>query len=59
MALPETAAPVNTPTHPCGLVLHVDGRDAGSQEQSGPAIYPDSVKVSVVLKEDRGVRASS
>lgn len=49
MAWPEAAALVSIPTHPCGLVLHVDGRDAGSQEQGSPAIYPNSVKVFVVL----------
>lgn len=55
MLWPEAAAPVNTPTYPCGLVLHVDGRDAGSQEQGSPAIYPDSVKILVVLpRRQRG-----
>lgn len=41
-------------THRHGLVLHVDGGDAGSEEQCGPAGYPDSVKVSVIL-EGKGV----
>lgn len=46
---PLRDALVSTPTHPGGLVLHVDGGDVGSQEQGSPAVYPDSVKVFVVL----------
>lgn len=37
-------------THRHSLVLHVDGGDAGSEEQGRPAGYPDSVKVSVILQ---------
>lgn len=51
VAWPETAGLADTPTHPRGLVLHVDGKDVGSQEQGSPAIHPDPVKVSVVLRE--------
>lgn len=50
----ETAVLVNTRTHPRGLVLHVDGGDTGSEEQGSPAIYPDSVKVSVILDGEWG-----
>lgn len=45
---------LNTLTHPHSLVLHVDGGDAGSEEQGSPAGHPDSVKVSVVLEWGRG-----
>lgn len=42
--------PGNVLTHRHSLVLHVDGGDAGSEEQGSPAGYPDSVKVSVILQ---------
>lgn len=45
----------NALTHPHGLVLHVDGGDAGSEEQGSPAGYTDSVKVSVILDGGEGV----
>lgn len=49
-ALARFCCLLNVLTHPDCLILHVDGGDAGSEEQGGPAGYPDSVKVSVILE---------
>lgn len=37
-------------TYPHCPILHIDGGDASPEEQGGPAGYPDSVKVSVILE---------